>query len=213
MFTGGLSREATSQEAALVNQLRRGDAVAWRAVEQTFRQRLRSLAACTLPVEIACREDASDIVQQTFSEATQSLDTFRGSSLPELFVWLAAILNHNVSDAVRRHLLASGRSVAAEWRLDDSSHGGARWQGVCAADQTSPSMAAARGEAQEQLQIALERLPARQHRAVRMRHLEGCPLLEIAHELDCTVPAAAAVIARGLRALREALGERDELVE
>jgi RNA polymerase sigma-70 factor (ECF subfamily) len=178
-------------------------------VERTFRQRLRSLAACALPVEIACREDASDIVQQTFAEAAQAFDGFRGRSLPELYAWLAAILTHNVSDAVRRHLGADGRSVAAECRLDNSSQAGAGWEGVCAADQTSPSMAAVRGEAHERLELAIQQLPVRQSQAVRMRHLEGKPLAEIAAELGCTVPAAAAVIARGLRALREALGEPD----
>jgi DNA-directed RNA polymerase specialized sigma24 family protein len=38
-----------------------------------------------------------------------------------------------------------------------------------------------------------------------MRHFESRPLAEIAAELDCTPQAAAAAIARGLRALREQL--------
>jgi RNA polymerase sigma-70 factor (ECF subfamily) len=209
MLSQGAPREAVSHDEALLSRLRQGDAAAWRNVEWTFRQRLRALAAGTLPTEIACRADASDMVQQTFAEASQSFDVFEGGSLAELYVWLAAILNHNVSDAVRQHLLAERRSVRAECRVDDSSRGGTGWNAICAADQTSPSMAASRDESKVRLLSAVAGLPARQSQAVRMRHLEGRSLQEIAAELDCTVPAAAAVIARGLRALREVLGDRE----
>jgi DNA-directed RNA polymerase specialized sigma24 family protein len=43
-----------------------------------------------------------------------------------------------------------------------------------------------------------------------MRHLEGRPLTDIAAELGCNAQAAAAVIARGLRNLRQALQNIDE---
>jgi RNA polymerase sigma-70 factor (ECF subfamily) len=196
-------------DAVLLERVRRGDPEAWLAVAAKFRQRLRDLAAAILPAEIASRTDASDIVQQTFAEAHQAFAAFDGSSLPELYAWLAAILNNNVNDAVRRHVLAQGRSVKAECHLDGSSSAGAGWDGACAADQTSPSMAVARGETQEQLRIALECLPPRQRDAVRLRHLEARPLADIAAQLGCTVPAAAAVIARGLRTLRNTLHDLD----
>ncbi len=203
------SRSAVSENAALLDRLRQGDAEAWNILAAIFRQRLRDLAASGLPPEIACRADASDMVQQTLAEANESITAFRGDSMPELHEWLAAILNHNVSDAVREHVIAERRTVKAECRLDDGSQGGAEWDGVCAADQTPPSAAAARQETQERLRAALECLPPRQREAVRLRHLEGRPLAEIAAELDCTVQAAAAVIARGLRNLRAALIDVD----
>jgi RNA polymerase sigma-70 factor (ECF subfamily) len=149
------------------------------------------------------------MVQQTLTDANESFATFRGDSLPELFVWLAAILNHNVSDAVRQHLLAGRRTVKIECHLDDSSQGGSGWDGLCAADQTSPSMAVSREELQVRLSAAIESLPPRQREAVRLRHLEGRPLASIAGKLGCTVPAAAAVIARGLHALRDTLRDLD----
>jgi DNA-directed RNA polymerase specialized sigma24 family protein len=43
-----------------------------------------------------------------------------------------------------------------------------------------------------------------------MRHLEGRPLADIAAVLGCNSQAAAAVIARGLRNLREALPDIDD---
>lgn len=149
------------------------------------------------------------MAQQTLAEASKSFAAFQGNSLPELYVWLAVILKHNVSDAIRRHLLAQSRSVKVECRFDDSSPAGRGWDGVCLADQTSPSTVISRGEVQERLRTAIDDLPPRQREAVRLRHFEGRPLTDIAIKLDCTVPAAAAVIARGLRTLRDTLQDLD----
>jgi RNA polymerase sigma-70 factor (ECF subfamily) len=193
----------------LLDRLRQGDFRAWNELATTFRQRLRDLAASELPTEIACRADASDMVQQTFAEANESFAAFRGNSMSELFDWLAAILNHNVSDAVRQHLLAQRRTVRAEHRLDNSSQGGAERDALCIVDQTPPSAVASRTEAHERLHAALEYLPPRQREAVRLRHLEGRALADIAIELRCSRPAAAAIIARGLRSLRAALHDPD----
>ncbi len=208
-----LSRESScgvgSADAAFVDQLRRGDAAAWHLLAVTFRHRLRDAAASALPPDVTCRADASDMVQQTFAEANESFAAFRGNTLAELFEWLTAILDHNVKDAIRQHVLAQRRSVKSECRLDDSSQANGNWDGLCAADQTPPSMVADREEAQQRLRGALDDLPARQRAAVRLRHLDGRPLADIATELGCTKQAAAAVIARGLRGLRAALIDRD----
>jgi RNA polymerase sigma-70 factor (ECF subfamily) len=201
--------DVTVSDARLLDGLRDGDSEAWQTLAAAFRRRLRDMAASTLPAELAGRADASDIVQQTLAEAHEAFATFHGESLQELYVWLAAILNHNVNDAVRQHLLAHRRSVRAECRLDDGSHAGPGWDGVTAPDQTTPSMAAARAEAEERLRQAIENLPPRQATAVRLRHFENRPLVDIAAALDCTPQAAAAAIARGLRALREALQDMD----
>jgi RNA polymerase sigma-70 factor (ECF subfamily) len=196
-----------SADAAFVNQLRCGEAAAWDQLATTFRHRLRSAAALALPRDVACRADASDVVQQTLAEANQSFAEFRGNSLPELFEWLCAILDHNVKDTIREHLLAQRRSVKSEFRLDDSSEAHAKWNGFHESNITPPSEAAQRGELRERISTALNQLPARQHAAVRLRHLQGRPLDEIAAELECSKQAAAAIIARGLRGLRAALSD------
>jgi RNA polymerase sigma-70 factor (ECF subfamily) len=192
-----------------LDRLRRGDSGAWRDLAARFRQQLRDLAAAELPAEVAGRADASDIVQQTFAEANESFSAFRGNSLAQLFDWMSAILNHNVTDAVREHVLAERRTVKAERRLDGSSQGGAEWDRLCAIDQTPPGAAAVRNEAHERLRLALQCLPPRQRTAVRLRHLEGRSLADIAIELNCTRQAAAAILARGLRSLRAVLHDSD----
>jgi RNA polymerase sigma-70 factor (ECF subfamily) len=194
-------------DAAFMDQLRCGDAAAWHRLAVKFRQPLRHAAAVALPRDVVCRADASDVVQQTFSEANRSFADFRGHTMRELHDWLMAILDHNVRDAVREHVLAQRRSVKSERRLNDSSQARANPRGNLVAEVTPPILAAYRGELHERLHAALARLPERQQLAVRLRHLEGQPLDEIAAQLACTKQAAAAIIARGLRALRAVLGD------
>jgi RNA polymerase sigma factor (sigma-70 family) len=49
---------------------------------------------------------------------------------------------------------------------------------------------------------ALDALPARQREALRLKHLEGRTLAETAGLLNCSVAAAAGLLARGMRTLR-----------
>jgi RNA polymerase sigma-70 factor (ECF subfamily) len=196
-------------DASLLDRLRGGHSDAWCDVATAFRQQLRDLAASALPTGVACRADASDMVQLSLAEASQSFAAFRGNSLPELFDWLAAIVSHNVTDAIRQHVLAQRRTINAELRLDDSSQNRAAFDRLYTADHTPPSSAAARKESHERLSAALDRLPVRQRDAVRLRHLDGRSLPDIAIQLGCTQQAAAATIARGLRALRKALRETE----
>lgn len=199
----------TAADAALIDRIRTGDPQAWRALADAYRQPLRDLAAATMPTKMARRADASDIVQQTMAEANVSFDAFHGDSMPELYAWLAAILNNNVSDAVRRHVAAKCRTLSAERPLDEAFDNASRWRSLPAADQTSPSAAAARTETHAHLHEAIERLPPRQRLAVQLRHLEGRPLAEIAQRLDANPQATAQLIARGMQALRTSLARLD----
>lgn len=192
-------------ELSLWQRIREGDENAWRVAAAMLRQRLRRLAAFELPVEILDRLDASDMVQQTFLDAGASQADFGGCSLPELYAWMVAILKHNVRDAVRQHVVARRRTVKVETRLQESNSSGSHRELYVAADQTSPSMYAQRKEVEERLLAAIGSLPPRQQEAVRLRHFEGCSLAQIAVQLSCSEAGAAAVLARGLRALRRKL--------
>lgn len=58
------------------------------------------------------------------------------------------------------------------------------------------------------LHAALEALPERQAKAVRMRHIEGLGNPEIAAILETSVEAVESLTARGARALKAALADR-----
>jgi RNA polymerase sigma-70 factor (ECF subfamily) len=88
--------------------------------------------------------------------------------------------------------------------MDQSS---ARLEAWLAADQSSPSVRAERHEELFRLAAALAALPEDQRRAVELHHIQERPLAEVAAELGRSKGAVAQLLFRGLKKLRELLGE------
>jgi RNA polymerase sigma-70 factor, ECF subfamily len=93
--------------------------------------------------------------------------------------------------------------------MDDSHGGGVPLKHDLDANLTTPSQKAIRIEQSEHLSHALEALPEDQREAVRLRHLEGWALADIAVRLGRTPAATAGLIKRGMKALRRGLHGRE----
>jgi RNA polymerase sigma-70 factor, ECF subfamily len=199
-------------ENALLAQARHGDREALGQLLEAQRTALHRLAQRQLEGRIAARVDASDIIQQTFLEAHRSFAQFTGLDAREWGAWLQAILDHKVAGAIRDHALLQKRNVGRERSLDDSQKGGAApLKQELDAGFSTPSQKAIRGEEAQRLTQALTALPDDQREAVRLRHLEGWKLADIARHLGRTPAATAGLIKRGMQALRRQLhsGDRD----
>jgi RNA polymerase sigma-70 factor, ECF subfamily len=170
------------------------------------------LAQRRLGRQVQARVDPADIVQQTLLEAQRDLPAFRGQDEAAFLAWLTRILQHNVSQALQQHLVAKKRSTLHEYSLDEPRPTGQALGESLASDQSTPSQRAMRGEAAVRLAQAIRLLPHDQQEAVRLRHLEGCTLREIAESLDRSELAAAGLIKRGLQRLR-AYFEKDHFAE
>jgi RNA polymerase sigma-70 factor (ECF subfamily) len=171
---------------------------------ESFRNYLLLLARARVDDRLRGRLDPEDLVQQTLARAFERRDRFRGASDAQRAAWLRTILAHALVDAVRK--LAGG---GEDWRsleamLEQSS---ARLEGLLAADQSSPSGRVERQEQLVRLADALAALTEDQRRAVELKHLQGLSLVEVAARMGRSVPAVAGLLQRGLRALREGLGE------
>jgi len=93
--------------------------------------------------------------------------------------------------------------------MDDSHRGGASLKQDLDANLTTPSQKAIRGEQANRLAQALAALPDDQREAVRLRHLEGWALAEIAVRVGRSSAATAGLIKRGMKALRRRLHESE----
>lgn len=189
----------------LLEQARQGDREAFGRLLEAQRAALHRLAERQLDARIAVRMDASDIIQQTFLEAHRNFQQFAGQDARQLAAWLEAILDHKVAGAIRDHALLQKRNVHRDRSLDDSHKGMGSLKQELDAGLSTPSQKAIRGE-QEQLVVqALNVLPDDQREAVRLRHLEGWPLADIAQHLGRSPAATAGLIKRGMQALRRQL--------
>jgi len=152
--------------------------------------------------------DPSDLVHQTLLEAHQKREQFRGTTTAALARWLGAILAHNLADAIRDR-----RRGKRDHRLERSieaafEESSARLGACLAANEASPSDRAATAEQLTILADALTQLPADQLEAVTLHHLRGLPLEETAARMGRTKQAVAGLLRRGLKKLRELLGEQ-----
>lgn len=181
-----------------------GDKDALGRLLELHRGYLRALAQRKLGGRLDARLDASDLVQQTCLSAYRNFPDFEGQKVGEFVVWLRRIHERNVKDAIRQHVHADQRAVDKEQPLDR------RWaQEIAASGDPSPSARAMANEQAVVLTLALEELPDAQREAVRLRHLEGLPLAEIADRLGCSEGAVAGLLKRGMRTLRKRLKDED----
>ena len=194
---------------ALLEKARQGDREALGRLLEAQRAALHRLAERQLDERIAVRVDASDIIQQTFLEAHRSFQQFAGQDARQLAAWLERILDHKIAGAIRDHALLQKRNVGRDQSLDDSHGGAGPLKQELDAGLSSPSQKAMRTEEAQRLAQALTALPDDQREAVRLRHLEGWALADIARHLGRTPAATAGLIKRGMQALRRRLHRRE----
>ena len=187
----------------LLELARSGDRDARGRLLDHFRPQLCQWAKRRIEGKIRARVDESDIAQQSCLSALRDFDRFEGSELAEFAAWLQRIHEQNVRDVVRDHAVYEKRAVSKET-------GDAEDVQAARSELASPSQQAIQGEREANVARALETLPEGQREAVRLRHLEGRSLAEIARRLDRTEAAAAGLLKRGLAKLRQKLKDETE---
>ena len=175
-----------------------------------YRDYLRLLARVQMGFRLQAKMDASDVAQQTILQAHEARAQFRGTTESEKLAWLRAILANVLAAAVRR-FETGARDVGRERSfLAELERSSSRLECLLAADQTSPSRRAVRGEELLRLAAALAHLPDNQRRVVELHYLQGLPVAEVAGQMARTRPAVVGLLFRGLRRLRELLREPGE---
>jgi len=197
----------SSQETLdLIAQARDGAQVARGKLIAQYRGYMCSQARKQLDSDLKPRVDPSDVVQQSCLEFHRDFHTFRGTEEAQLVAWLKQILRNNVANTIRKHVHAKKRSIEKEHSLADSVGSGCPLGQQVEADQASPSERARRVETREQLERVLRDLPDDQAEAVRLRHIRGWSLEQLANHFGRSQMAVAGLLKRGLQTLRNRLG-------
>jgi RNA polymerase sigma-70 factor (ECF subfamily) len=163
---------------------------------QDHRPYLKLLARRYLRGRLAVRVDESDAVQQTCLSAFRNFAQFRGVRAGEFVAWLKRIHEANLHNALRDQA-AARRSVDRELPLPADP---LRDEQAATATQR-----ALRDERAVLLAQALEKLPDAQAEAVRLRHLEGLSLAEMAAAMQRSEQSVVGLLRRGIDGLRTQL--------
>jgi RNA polymerase sigma-70 factor (ECF subfamily) len=153
---------APDDEAELVERVRRGDGRAFDALVTRYMRRAFSVAYRVL----GQREDAEDLVQDTFLVVLQRIDTFQPGRA--FAPWFFRILVNRGLNARKARALRSVDEIP-----ETASSSG-----------PSPEREAERAELRDRLRAALAELPERQRLVVELFELEGFAGPEIAEIME-----------------------------
>ena len=160
-----------------------GDEAAWRAIYVATRERLFSLLA----YQLGSREEAMDVLQDTYVSAIRGIGSYRGEG--SLEAWMAGIAFHQAQSWKRRFLKKRKQTDPLPETLETAAPLGG-----------DP-------EARRQLIAALAKLSERQRRAVLLHEWMGYSFAEIGSILGTSEATARVHAFRGRDALRTLLGE------
>jgi len=175
------------------------------AAWERFRTALSTLARLKIDPRVQARLDLSGVVQQTLLEAYAARGRWQAGDEGRQLGYLRRVLANNLMDALRYFATGKRDRDLERPLIDAASVSSSRIQEWVAADQTSPSDAAARGERDLLLADALNELPEAQREALILQHWHGWSLAEIGERLGRSPAAVAGLIKRGLQTLRERL--------
>ncbi|MDH4197541.1 MAG: sigma-70 family RNA polymerase sigma factor [Candidatus Aminicenantes bacterium] len=170
---------------ALVERVRAGDREAFLTIVRTYQQKVFMMAYAML----RNREDALDVVQETFLRLHQKIGTYRPGS--GFQAWLLQIARHLAIDYYRKHL-QDGREHASGLSLEE------------ARPASDPKPAAERAvDLRQILSHGVGRLAERQQRVFVLRHYEELQFHEIAEALDISVGTAKSLHFKAVQNLKK----------
>ena len=192
----------------LIQNARSGSDADLGALLELYRNYLRLLARVEIGRRLQGKLDASDLVQETFTEAHRNFGMFRGADERQLVSWLRQILAAKVANLVRHYFGTQGRDVRLEQDLARAVDNSSQAIGAdLAASMSSPSQAAAKREQAVLLADALGRLPPDYRDVIVLRNLEGLTFPETAQRMGRTLDSVEKLWLRALARLRQAFGE------
>ncbi len=174
-------------------------------------ERLRQYIDGKIPRGLRSVVSADDVLQDVWIAAFRTAGGFRGRRDADFEHWLTTIANRKTVDTLRIALaIKRGGGVPVQGCGSDPYSSIIDLVAGAAAPGVTPSRVTSAKEAAAAVTAALGHVSADRARAVRMRHIEGRPLSEIARLMQRTVPAVHSLIFHGLRELRTHLGSAEK---
>jgi RNA polymerase sigma-70 factor (ECF subfamily) len=192
---------------ALVDRLQAGDELALGELFSHYRDRLGRMVQFRLDGRLKGRVATSDVLQEAYIDALKRLPHFQAAQGMPFLLWLRWVTMQRLVEVHRQHLGARMRDAGREVNFDANGSLAASSEKIAEfiGDLTSPSMAAERTEAMDQLREALESLEPADREVLALRHFEELSNVEAAAVLGIQPAAASKRYVRALERLKGAL--------
>jgi RNA polymerase sigma factor (sigma-70 family) len=169
-------QQEADSDWSIVVRVQGGDVAAFDALIKKYRERVYSVVYNMT----SNREDASDLTQDAFIKAFQSINRFQGQS--SFFTWLYRIAVNSTLTHLRKARLRTFFSFEKIHEEDKSSD---------VLNQLTDKNGADRGtfvkELQEKLNEAMQKLSIKHRTVVTLFEIDGLSHEEIAEVMDCSV--------------------------
>jgi len=189
-----VSSQAGIDDTALVTQTRAGDTHAFSELVKRYEGKVFRLAQHVTQN----REDAEDVLQETFLKAYEHLDQFRGDS--KFYTWIVRIAVNQALMKLRRR--KSDRAVSLDETIDTGEDTLVREIAVW---EENAEQRYSREELGGLLDSAVQSLEPLYRSVFVLRDIEDLSTEETAEALDLSVPAVKSRLLRARLQLREKL--------
>jgi RNA polymerase sigma-70 factor, ECF subfamily len=186
--------EEARAELELVNRAREGDASAFSALVSQYEGKIFRLAMNITQN----REDAEDVLQESFLKAYEHLDQFQGNS--KFYTWIVRIAVNQALMKLRKR--KTDRSVSLDEQIDTGEDTVVR---EIAAWDPDPEERFSREELHTILTEAIDGLAPIYRTVFTLRDVDGLSTEETAEALDLSVPAVKSRLLRARLQLRDRL--------
>ena len=183
-----------SDESVLVAQARQNDASAFSELVRRYENKIFRLALHITQN----REDAEDVLQESFLKAYEHLDQFQGNS--KFYTWIVRIAVNQALMKLRRR--KTDKSVSLDEQFDTGEDTLVR---EIAAWDENPEQQFSREELGEILESAIQSLEPPYRSVFVLRDIEDFSTEETAQALDLSIPAVKSRLLRARLQLREKL--------
>ncbi len=185
---------ADVEESALVTQAREGDTASFAELVRRYEGKIFRLAQHITQN----REDAEDVLQETFMKAYEHLEQFKGDS--KFYTWIVRIAVNQALMKLRRR--KTDKSVSIDETIDTGEDTVVR---EIAAWGEDPEQKFSRDELGSILDTAIESLEPLYRSVFVIRDIEELSTEETAEALGLSVPAVKSRLLRARLQLREKL--------
>lgn len=202
-----MRESGTTEDAALLARAIAGDGAALEQLLVPFQSRLFSRLSRRIPLTLAGVVSPEDLLQETYLEIFRQIRQFQPRGRGAFVRWVLMVADGRLIQSIRTYTAAKrgGGRIAVDPTLSTSS--ALDLLELARVDPNSPSRAAAGNEIESAVYGALESLKSEYRDAVRMRFLEGLSIADVASRLGRSEWSVHKLCNRGLRQLREILGD------